>query len=161
VPYETVDLVAGRPPGIEPRESAERVVSGRGGYCYQLNEAFSWLLRELGYDVVRHVAGVSYSAERTTGADGNHPGLTVRGLPDAQCPDGTWLVDVELGRPDRPVRAGAAARSPRVDEISALEPVTSWAKSACGQRLRADRPMRHHRWLCADCPTQTGTWTRS
>ena len=58
VPYETVDLVAGRPPGIEPRESAERVVSGRGGYCYQLNEAFSWLLRELGYDVVRHVAGV-------------------------------------------------------------------------------------------------------
>jgi N-hydroxyarylamine O-acetyltransferase len=97
VAYETVDLVAGRPPGIEPRESAERIVSGRGGYCYQLNGAFSWLLRELGYDAVRHVAGVSYSSAQSTGADGNHLGLTVRGMPDAQSPDGVWLVDVALG----------------------------------------------------------------
>jgi arylamine N-acetyltransferase len=165
VPYETVDLVAGRPPGIEPRESAERVVSGRGGYCYQLNGAFSWLLRELGYDVVRHVAGVSYSADRTTGADGNHLGLTVRGLPDAQCPDGTWLVDVALGdalHEPMPLRWGQYAQGPFTYRVvpSPTEPDGWRLKHAAGgsfavvdfaaPAVELDAFAEKHRYLSSD-----------
>jgi N-hydroxyarylamine O-acetyltransferase len=97
VAYETVDLGLGRPAGIDPRDSAGRIASGRGGYCFTLNGGFSWLLGQLGYDVVRHVAGVYSSAAESSGADANHLGLTVRGLPAAECPDGVWLVDVALG----------------------------------------------------------------
>ena len=105
VPYETVEIVLGRPPGIDPRASARRVVAGRGGYCYHLNGAFSALLEWLGVDVTRHLAGVQRrGADGPRGADGNHMGLTVR------LPDGTrWLVDVGLGNGPReplPLAAG-------------------------------------------------------
>ena len=93
VPYETVDIVRGAPPGIDPLECARRVVAGRGGYCYHLNGAFSALLTWLDVDVTRHVAGVQgHSVPEPPGANGNHLGLTAR------TPDGRrWLVDVGLG----------------------------------------------------------------
>jgi N-hydroxyarylamine O-acetyltransferase len=92
VVYETVDIVMGRPPGIDPVASARRLVNGRGGYCYHLNGAFSCLLASLGVDVTRHVAGVQGRGQEAPGANGNHLGLTVR------TPDGReWLVDVGLG----------------------------------------------------------------
>jgi N-hydroxyarylamine O-acetyltransferase len=93
VPYETLDIVMGRPPGIEPLASARRIVAGRGGYCYHLNGAFSGLLAWLGVDVTRHLAGVHGGrVAEPPGPDGNHLGLTAR------TPDGDeWLVDVGLG----------------------------------------------------------------
>ena len=92
VPYETVDLVRGAPPGIDPTASIDRVLAGRGGYCYHLNGAFSELLDWLGVDVTRHLAGVQgRSCDLPPGADGNHLGLTVGTA------DGHWLVDVGLG----------------------------------------------------------------
>lgn len=93
VPYETVDIVRGRPPAIDPLTSARRIVGGRGGYCYHLNGAFSALLAWLGVDVSRHLAGVyGGRVEEPPGPDGNHLGVTVRAGED-----GTWLVDVGLG----------------------------------------------------------------
>ena len=50
VPYETVDIVRGRPPGIAPLASVERILAGRGGYCYHLNGALSTLLAWLHVD---------------------------------------------------------------------------------------------------------------
>lgn len=95
-PYETLDIVRGLPPGIDPVASAERLVGGRGGYCYHLNGAFSALLEWLGVDVKRHRAGVQpRTAPEPQGADGNHLALTVR------TGDAEWLVDVGLG--DGPV----------------------------------------------------------
>jgi N-hydroxyarylamine O-acetyltransferase len=93
VPYETLDIVMGRPPGIDPVASARRILGGRGGYCYHLNGPFSALLAWLRVDVSRHLAGVHGGrVEEPPGPDGNHLGLTVR-TPD----DGAWLVDVGLG----------------------------------------------------------------
>lgn len=93
VPYETLDIVMGRPPGIDPLASARRILGGRGGYCYHLNGAFSALLAWLGVDISRHLAGVHGGrVQEPPGPDGNHLGLTVR-TPDA----GAWLVDVGLG----------------------------------------------------------------
>jgi arylamine N-acetyltransferase len=100
VPYETLDIVRGAPPGIEPLDCARRVVARRGGYCYHLNGAFASLLEWLGVDVTRHLAGVQgRDVEQPPGANGNHLGLT------AVTPDGReWLVDVGLGSgPLRPL----------------------------------------------------------
>jgi N-hydroxyarylamine O-acetyltransferase len=92
VPYETLDIVLGRPPGIDPIASVRRIVGGRGGYCYHLNGAFSALLAWLGVDVTRHLAGVQRRGGDAPGPNGNHLGLTVR------TQDGrAWLVDVGLG----------------------------------------------------------------
>ncbi len=99
VPYENVDIVLGRPPGIDPPECVRRVLSGRGGYCYHLNGAFSALLRWLRVDVTKHLAGVyGRAAAAAPGANGNHLGLTAR------VGDDVWLVDVGLGDgPSEPV----------------------------------------------------------
>jgi arylamine N-acetyltransferase len=92
VPYETLEIVLGRAPGIDPRTSAQRIVCGRGGYCYHLNGAFSALLAWLGVDVTRHVAGVQRHGDEAPGPNANHLGLTAR------TPDGhEWLIDVGLG----------------------------------------------------------------
>lgn len=92
IPYETVDIVRGRAPGIDPLESVKRVLAGRGGYCYHLNGAFSALLAWLDVDVTRHIAGVQGREQEPPGLNANHLGLTAR------TPDGReWLVDAGLG----------------------------------------------------------------
>jgi arylamine N-acetyltransferase len=92
VPYETVDIVRGRPPGIAPLASVRRVLAGRGGYCYHLNGAFSALLAWLEVDVTRHISGVQGRGQVAPGLNANHLGLTAR------TPDGReWLVDAGLG----------------------------------------------------------------
>jgi N-hydroxyarylamine O-acetyltransferase len=100
VVYETLDIVRGVPPEIEPLACVDRIVAGRGGYCYHLNGAFATLLEWLDVDVMRHLAGVQgRDVPVPPGANGNHLGLTVR------TPDGDeWLVDVGLGTgPARPL----------------------------------------------------------
>lgn len=93
VPYENVDIVRGQPPGIEPLACVDRVLAGRGGYCYHLNGALVALLEWLRVDVTRHVSGVQgRAAEAAPGPNGNHLGVTAR------TPDGAeWLVDAGLG----------------------------------------------------------------
>ncbi|TDD17190.1 arylamine N-acetyltransferase family protein [Nonomuraea diastatica] len=96
VPYEALEIWLGRPTTVDPVESAERVIRGRGGYCYHLNGAFSELIRSLGYDVTRHVGGVQNRGAEP-GVTANHLVLTVRGLPADGNPGGEWLVDLGLG----------------------------------------------------------------
>ncbi|HYO84850.1 MAG TPA: arylamine N-acetyltransferase [Dermatophilaceae bacterium] len=89
VPYENLDIVLGRPAGIDPATSLAAIRSGRGGYCYHLNGAFARLLEELGYPVTRHVGGVQ-GPNGCPHVNGNHLALTVRaGGKD-------WIVDVGL-----------------------------------------------------------------
>lgn len=66
IPFETV-AVAGHPhddrggAGVSLEMSAilEKVVAEqRGGFCYELNGAFGWLLDEFGYDVERLAGAV-------------------------------------------------------------------------------------------------------
>jgi N-hydroxyarylamine O-acetyltransferase len=117
VPYETFDHYLGRPPGLDPYASADRIARlRRGGYCYHLNGAMSVLLAALGYRVTRHLAGVHADpAKAAPGADGNHLGLTVEGLAAPECPEGRWLVDVGLGdalHQPLPLRAGRYRQGP-------------------------------------------------
>ncbi|HMK11754.1 MAG TPA: arylamine N-acetyltransferase, partial [Acidimicrobiales bacterium] len=98
VPYETMWIHSGDLWHIDPATSARRVaVDDRGGYCFQLNGAFSELLAELGYDVTRHVGGVHGSDGPSVAALTNHLVLTVSGLPSDDNESGVWYVDVGLG----------------------------------------------------------------
>ncbi|MGZ9932500.1 arylamine N-acetyltransferase family protein [Streptomyces sp. NC-S4] len=90
VPFENTEIQLGRPPGIDPELSMNRVAAGRGGYCFHLNGAFAALLEHLGYDVTRHVGGMT--ADRESGeVSGDHLTLTVRIDGEA------YFVDVGLG----------------------------------------------------------------
>ncbi|WP_067180739.1 arylamine N-acetyltransferase family protein [Microtetraspora niveoalba] len=97
VPYENLEIWLDRPTTVDPTESALRIVSGRGGYCFHLNGAFSLLLSRLGYQVTRHIGGVQNTPDEQPGADGNHLVLVVSGLPSADNPEGRWFVDAGLG----------------------------------------------------------------
>jgi N-hydroxyarylamine O-acetyltransferase len=50
VPYENLDVLAGRSVSLDPADLFEKIVVGRrGGFCFELNTAFGWLLTELGF----------------------------------------------------------------------------------------------------------------
>jgi N-hydroxyarylamine O-acetyltransferase len=116
VPYETLWIHLGEVWSVDPEASVERIATaGRGGYCFHLNGAFSELLYELGYDVVRHVGGVRAREGATEEDMANHLVLTVHGLPDDSNPDGDWYIDVGLGdalHEPLPLRAGDYTQGP-------------------------------------------------
>jgi N-hydroxyarylamine O-acetyltransferase len=108
VPYETLEIQLGRPTTVDALASAERIIAGRGGYCYHLNGAFALLLEALGYDVSRHVGGV-FSGRRDA-MPGGHMALTVR-ITGEKLAGGEWFVDVGLGDAlfePMPLRAGVS-----------------------------------------------------
>ncbi|TLS49696.1 arylamine N-acetyltransferase [Paenibacillus antri] len=50
VPYENLDILRGVPLSLAVDDLFDKiVVRRRGGYCFELNALFGWLLRELGY----------------------------------------------------------------------------------------------------------------
>ena len=52
VPYETLDLWRRRPCTLATEELYDKIVTRRrGGYCFELNGLFAWLLGQLGYRV--------------------------------------------------------------------------------------------------------------
>ena len=51
VPFENLDIPAGRPIELELPLIFDKVVARRrGGFCYELNGLYGWLLHELGFD---------------------------------------------------------------------------------------------------------------
>lgn len=53
VPYENLDILLRKPLSLEIDDLFEKmVVHKRGGYCFELNALFGWLLKELGFSVV-------------------------------------------------------------------------------------------------------------
>jgi N-hydroxyarylamine O-acetyltransferase len=98
VPYETLWIHLGERWTVDPAAALDRIARRqRGGYCFHLNGALSELLRDLGYEVVRHVGGVHGPGGPSEAEMGNHLVLTVRGLPTGDNPGGTWYVDAGLG----------------------------------------------------------------
>ena len=111
VPFETFsingDPVGGRPGGgvslSVPRLYEKVVAHERGGFCFELNGAFGWLLGELGFEVTR------LSARMVSAIDlpaNHHPLLVTL--------DEQYLVDVGMGEPmlRRPLPLDAAESAP-------------------------------------------------
>jgi len=77
VPFENLDIPLGREIVMDESKFVEKIVrQRRGGFCYELNGAFAWLLREIGFDVSRLSAGV-FNAEGVAGPDFDHMALRV------------------------------------------------------------------------------------
>ncbi|MCA9321647.1 MAG: arylamine N-acetyltransferase [Planctomycetes bacterium] len=93
VPFENLDIRRGQAIELDEARFVEKIVGKRrGGFCYELNAAFAWLLRQLGYQVDYLSAEVIGDDERPSGRDGDHLCLRVV-LPG----EGAWLADVGFG----------------------------------------------------------------
>lgn len=91
VPFENLDIHFGVPIVLDRAKILEKVVSRRrGGFCYELNSAFAWLLSELGYDVTLLSAEVA-RPEGGFGIPFDHMALRV------DCDGSSWLADVGFG----------------------------------------------------------------
>ena len=77
VPFENLDIGLKRP--IHLTEEAlwnKIIVQKRGGFCYELNGLFAWLLKQIGFDVTYLNARV-YNREGKLGIDFDHLALLV------------------------------------------------------------------------------------
>lgn len=93
VPFENLDIGLGRPIRLDRPSLYDKIVTRRrGGFCYELNGLFAWLLEDLGYIVDRLAAGVARQ-DRDFGPAFDHLTLRVR------CPGDSmpWLADVGFG----------------------------------------------------------------
>jgi len=89
VPFENLDIHRGVPIALDEEAFLEKIVGcGRGGFCYELNGAFAWLLRRLGHRVTLLSAEVK--REGGWGMPFGHLALRV----DL---DRAWLADVGFG----------------------------------------------------------------
>lgn len=91
VPFENLDIVAGRPLSLAREALFDKVVARRrGGFCFELNGIFAELLGALGFEVTLLAAEVA----RESGVWGppfDHLALLVT-------LDEPWLADVGFGR---------------------------------------------------------------
>jgi N-hydroxyarylamine O-acetyltransferase len=94
VPFENLDIVPlHRPIRLDEASLWRKIVEERrGGFCYELNGMFAWLLKQAGFEVSYQNARV-FSRDGKLGIDFDHLALLVR-LPDE---DGLWLADVGFG----------------------------------------------------------------
>lgn len=93
VPFENLDIGQKRPIRLTEEALWEKIIlQKRGGFCYELNGLFAWLLQRLGFDVTYLNARV-YNREGKPGIDFDHLALLVQ-IPDQL---GRWLVDVGFG----------------------------------------------------------------
>jgi N-hydroxyarylamine O-acetyltransferase len=98
VPFENLDVHLGRPILLDVETIYRKiVVEQRGGFCYELNGLFAWLLRELGFPVTC-LAASDAREDGGYGPEFDHLTLLVR-APDGggAGPPTRWLADVGWG----------------------------------------------------------------
>ena len=90
VPFENLDVFHRRGVSTDPAVSIRKIVDrGRGGWCFELNGSFAWLLRELGFDAV--TVSCRVHGDDGWGPDLDHCAIVVTLDGEA------WFVDVGFG----------------------------------------------------------------
>jgi len=93
VPFENLDIGLKRPILLTEEGLWNKIaVQKRGGFCYELNGLFAWLLKEIGFDVTYLNARV-YNRKGELGIDFDHLALLVN-IPGQRT---RWLADVGFG----------------------------------------------------------------
>ena len=96
IPFENLDVMAGLRPDLTTAGVLHKIaIRRRGGFCYELNEAFGTLLTHTGFDVRRIEARVWSPPQRKFGPPFDHLALVVR------LPEGEFLTDVGFGDNNR------------------------------------------------------------
>lgn len=94
IPFENLDIGLKRPIKIDETSIWEKLITRRrGGFCYELNGLFAWLLKQVGYEVTHLNARDYHEEDDTFGIDFDHLTLLVR-VPGESA---RWLVDVGWG----------------------------------------------------------------
>lgn len=92
IPFENLAIHLGQPIILQEEALYEKIVcQHRGGFCYELNGLFAWLLRCLGFEVSLLSAEVA-GEHGSFGPAFDHLALCVHRLCGAE-----WLVDVGFG----------------------------------------------------------------
>jgi N-hydroxyarylamine O-acetyltransferase len=133
VPFENLDIGLGREIPLDPERSAEKITAQRrGGFCYELNGAFSALLTALGFRVTLLSARVA-SPQGILSQEFDH--LTLRvDLPEP------WLADVGFGDSFlEPLRLASGLEQPDTAGIFRLIDT--------GERWRVERRQPDLSWL--------------
>lgn len=112
VPFENLDIARKVPIVLDrPALYDKIVIHRRGGFCYEVNGMFSWLLSELGFDVTLLSASVA-GPTGTFGPEFDHLTLQVK-CPADSAPDFAWLTDVGFGETFRqPLRFDVSGDQP-------------------------------------------------
>jgi N-hydroxyarylamine O-acetyltransferase len=119
VPFENLDIHLGRPIVLElPRLYAKIVNQRRGGFCYELNGLYCWLLRELGFRVEMLSARVCNGG--APGPEFDHMALLVhledRHLADVGFGD-SFIEPLRLDEAGEQVQRGVGYRVERDGDI--------------------------------------------
>ncbi|SDX15165.1 arylamine N-acetyltransferase [Paenibacillus sp. CF384] len=117
VPYENLDIMNGRPLSLQIDSLMDKIIHRRrGGYCFELNALFGWLLRELGYPVTDFVARFWRDVD-TLPPKRRHHVLKV------EAEGRTYLVDVGVGGivPRRPIELVEKLEQTQGDEVYRME----------------------------------------
>ena len=90
IPYENLDIHLGRTLTLDREATFDKLVDGRrGGWCFEMNGTFGWVLEAIGFDV-RYVGGAVKRTERGAPAFDSHLVLIVT-------LDRPYIVDVGFG----------------------------------------------------------------
>ena len=132
IAFENLDVMAGLRGDLTTQAVLHKVViRGRGGFCYELNEAFGALLIHAGFQVRRIEARVWSAPRGRFGAPFDHLALVV------SLPEGEYLTDVGFGDNNRtPLRFPADA----VADVSG-EYTLGQASAGLWLLSRQDRPL--------------------
>jgi N-hydroxyarylamine O-acetyltransferase len=91
IPFENLSVRKRRTIILEENFLYRKILyRDRGGFCYELNGLFNWLLTQLGYDVSIVSAEVHLSSEKNFSPKYDHMALLVH-------LDNTYIVDVGFG----------------------------------------------------------------
>jgi len=117
IPYENLDILKSIPLSLEvPALIDKIVVRRRGGYCFELNALFGWLLRELGYEVTDLFA-------RFWRDETNAPPKRRHHVLKVEAEGSSYLCDVGVGGivPRRPIQMKERLEQLQGDECYRLE----------------------------------------
>lgn len=145
IPFETLDVLLGRPVRLELKALEDKLVHGRrGGYCYEQNSLLAAALERIGFEVTGRGARNRTRADAVTPVTHAALVVTVDGEP--------WLCDagfgyqgprepVPLGRPGSEVRQGPWTFAVREEELGVL--VLSIRRGDAWRDLYAFSPQRY------------------
>lgn len=124
VPYENIDILLNVPISLDIGDIYRKIVEdGRGGYCFELNRLFGWLLKQAGYAVTDY--GARFWRNET-----ELPPKRRHHVLRAEAEGIAYLCDVGVGGvvPDRPLQIEPGLEQPQGDERYKLErdPTYGW-----------------------------------
>ncbi|RXZ80677.1 acetyltransferase [Paenibacillaceae bacterium] len=118
VPYENLDILQGTPISLKIPDLYNKIVlHRRGGYCFELNALFGWLLHELGYGPITDYVARFWRDATTDIPKRRHQVLKVT------VGNETYLCDVGVGGivPRRPLLLVEGLEQPQGEECYRLE----------------------------------------